>query len=290
MAAKDHYAALNIPQNASEKEIKTAYRQLALKYHPDHNPGDKQAESRFLAIREAYDLLSDLKTRTAYDLNYRPSPRPATAEPQATKPSKGKPTSSSSVKKGGNLRYNLYISLEEVLSGGERSIRYLRTNKGVKETLQVSVQIPKGAFHHQRLKVVGFGDTDGSSAGDLFVILHLHEHPIFLKNDINLRVNVPVTYLDLVLGSTIEIPTLTGIKKLKLKPESFDQLEYVFKGHGLPDPKNRYKGDLLIHCFIEHPKALNSQQRAQLQKLAGTWPHGEMMQQYQSYIQTKRGN
>lgn len=280
MAKKDYYKILNVDPKATQKAIKSAYRQMALKYHPDHNPGNKEALKQFNLVREAYDTLTDPNLKKQYDFEYSPS-----VEPEVTR----KPDRSSPKKNNKNLRYNLYITLEDVATGAERTIRYIRKNKNEKETVQLKVKIPKGAFHQQRLRLAQYGDTDGSVAGDLFVIIHLQNHPIFIRNGLNLRLNVPITYVDAALGNSIEIPTLTGTRKIKLKSCQFENINFNLKGFGLPDSKHNYKGDLDIHFFIEHPTRLNTADRDALQKAARTWPQGEMMQQYQSYLrQTKR--
>ncbi len=267
------------------KEIKSAYRQLALKYHPDHNPDNSEASERFAEIKEAYETLTTPELKKNYDSHYKPSPRPQPrAEPQPQTSSTGKTT------KGKNLRYNLFITLEDVVNGVDRTIRYIRNNKKEKETVQLKVRVPKGAFHFQRLKLSGYGDVTAEAIGDLFVIIHIQNHPIFLRNELNIRVNVPIRYIDAALGSQIEVPTLNGIRKLKLKVCEFEDLQHTLRGFGLPDPKGHYKGDLLVHCFIEHPKRLSTHERNSMEKSLRTWPEGEMMQQYQTYLKELKGS
>jgi curved DNA-binding protein len=285
LAKKDYYRILNIDAKASVKQIKSAYRQMALKYHPDHNPGNEDAAIQFAKIKEAYDTLTTPELRRNYDAQYSPSPPPrAKVEPQTSPVPEPRGNG-----RGKNLRYNLYITLEDVANGCERGIRYMRSNGGEKETLQIKVRVPQGAFHHQRLKLAGYGDVTPDGTGDLFVIVHLQNHPIFLRNELNLRVNVPIRYIDAALGSSIDIPTLSGVRKLKLKVCEFDDLEYVLRGFGLPDAKGGYKGDLVVHCFIEHPKRLSTHERQSMEKGLRTWPQGEMMQQYQVYLKEQKG-
>ena len=257
---------------------------MALKYHPDHNPGDLEALKQFTLVKEAYEVLTTATLKKNYDLNYKPQPQPvAKAEAPVSD------TGSSDKQLNRNLRYSLYITLEDVAKGCQRSIRYIRTNKGEAETVQLTVKVPAGAFHHQRLKLAGYGDTNGNTAGDLFVIIYLQSHPIFLKKGLDLRLNVPVSYIDIMLGSTIEVPTLTGIRKIKLKACQFEDINFTLKGHGLPDAKPHLRGDLNVYCFIEHPERLSAAEKNAMQNILRTWPHGEMMQQYQSYLnQLKR--
>ncbi len=290
MAKKDFYKILNIDHKATTKAVKTAYRQLALKYHPDHNPNNPKAVEMFTLIKEAYDILSDPDLRKKYDFSYTPSKPEPVVEPQRPRPSQTPSSSTTPPKKVKNLRYNLYITLEDVLNGCERSIRFIRKNQSENETVQLKVRVPKGAFNHQRLKLAGYGDVSKEGTGDLFVIIHLQEHPIFLKDDLNLRVNVPISYLDAMLGSQIEVPILTGIRKIKLKPCEFEDLNVVLQGFGLPDPKGQYKGELLVHFFIEHPKSLSTFEKNAAQKCQRTWPEGDMMRQYKSYLTQHKGS
>lgn len=287
MAKKDFYRLLNLDHTASLKQIKSAYRQLALKYHPDHNPNNMDAAQIFAAVREAYEILSNPDSKAQYDSTYQPQKKTSNEGPAVWETDNNKRSPQSS---GKNLRYNLYITLEDVLNGCERTIRYIRNNKGEKETVQLKVRVPKGAFNNQRLKLSQYGDVEKNGSGDLFVIVHLQNHPMFLKKDLDLRVNIPIRYVDIMLGSTIEVPTLNGVRKLKLKSCDFDELQFTWKGFGLPDHKANLKGDLHIHCFIEHPKKLSSTQRDAMQKLSKTWPEGEMMQQYQVYLKQLKGN
>lgn len=287
MAKKDYYKILNVDHKAPIKAIKTAYRQLALKYHPDHNPDNQQALEMFTLIKEAYEVVSDPDTRAKYDFSYTPTKTDPIVEHQAP-PQTSKSTSSP--KKVKNLRYNLFITLEDVLNGCDRSIRFIRKNNGENETIQLKVRVPKGAFNHQRLKLSGYGDKSQTETGDLFVIIQLQEHPIFLKNDLNLRVNVPIRYVDVLLGSQIEVPTLNGIRKIKLKPCEFDQLNVTLKGFGLPDPKDHFKGELLVHFFIENPRSLSTSEKNAMQKILRTWPEGDMVRQYKSYLTQHKGS
>lgn len=236
----------------------------------------------FNKVREAYELLIDSDLRKQYDFTYKPEKSAVSPEPPQSKTKTG-------TTKGKNLRYNLYIRLEDVANGCERSIRYIRNNNSEKETVQIKVAVPKGAFDKQRLKLSGYGDIDKQATGDLFVIIHLQEHPLFIRRDINLRVNVPIRYLDAVLGSTIEIPTLKGLRKLKLRGCEFDKMDYTLKGFGLPDPKGNYRGDLEVHCFIDNPSRLSQSERNSLQKIANSWPQPEMMKQYQDSIKSMKG-
>ena len=288
MADKNYYSILSIDPSATPKEVKSAYRQMALKYHPDHNPGDLKALRKFNLIRKAYETLGNPKSREIYDKNFKFS--------QKTFKSPVWESSASDFKTGKkaertkNLRYNLYISLEEAVKGCERNISYIRKNEGKKETVHLKVKVPRGAFHHQRLKISQYGNRSSQSRGDLFVIIHFQDHPLFIRKGLDLRVNVPVSYLDILLGKTLKIPTLLGLKKLTLKANDFQNLSFIWKGLGLSHSKSNSSGDLQIHCFIDHPENLSLKSKDALQKIQKIWPRGEMMQQYESYLEQFRND
>lgn len=272
MAKKDYYSILGIDQKATQKAIKTAYRQMALKYHPDHNPHNSTASHRFKLIREAYEVLIDATAKKHYDLSYTPPKPQEAAKPETTKKASSEPKK--------NLRYNVFITLEEVVNGCEKTIRYLRNVNGEKETIQLKVKIPKGAYNQQRLRVAEYG----ANTGDLFVVVHLQNHPIYQINGLDISLNVPISYLQAAQGSVIEVPTLSGVKKVKLRSCEFDNIRFTLNGLGLPDLNTGERGRLYVYCFIEHPKRLSSEQKNALQKALSSWPQGDMMQEYQSYL------
>ncbi len=284
MARKSYYTILNIDPSAGPKEIKSAYRQMALKYHPDHNPGDRQVLPQFNLVQKAYETLRVPELRKIYDETHK---NLKIKVPTVTTDS-GAESSGKSFNK--NLRYNLYITLEDVVRGCERRISYIRKNENRKETVQLKVKVPKGAFHCQRLKISEYGNRGDHVFGDLFVVVHLQDHPVFTRKGLDLKINVPISYLDVLLGQSLEIPTLFGLKKLRLKACDFGNLNFTWKGLGLPDFREQSRGNLQVNCFIEHPVNLSTKDKDALQKLQKSWPRGEMMQQYQSCLDRfKRG-
>ncbi|MCB0378497.1 MAG: J domain-containing protein [Bdellovibrionales bacterium] len=287
MAKPDFYFILGIDQKATANDIKRAYRQLALKYHPDHNPNNSKAEDRFKKILEAYETLSNPELRKQYDELYKPSPRPSQTGGDPPKPKAGASSSPRPPKK--HLRYNVFVTLEEITQGCEKTIRYMRDHNGEKETIQLKVKIPKGAQHQQRLRVNQFGGGHSQDKGDLIVVVHIQNHPVFQRDGLNISVNVPINYLQALTGAIIEVPTLEGVEKIRLRQCQFEDLRFSLDKKGLPDLKTSQRGKLDIFCFIEHPKKTTGLDKNALQKLLNSWPQGEMMQQYHEHIQQMKG-
>ena len=276
MAKKDYYSILEIDHTATQKAVKTAYRQMALKYHPDHNQHNSRAADRFKLIQEAYEILSNTSSRQTYDSTYAPTKTQEQNTRSTTK-------SNASVPKK-NLRYNVFITLEDIIKGCEKTIRYLRNVNGEKEATQLKVKIPKGAFNQQRLKVADYGTNNG----DLFVIIHIQNHQIYQTDGLDVSVNVPINYLQAAQGAIIEVPTLSGIRKIKLRSCEFNNINFTLNNLGLPDLKTGERGNFHIHCFIENPGRLNPEQKNTVQKVLSSWPQGDMMQEYQSYLNNVR--
>ncbi len=176
--AKDFYLVLGVNKAATQDEIKKAYRKLALKLHPDKNPGNKRAEDRFKEVTEAYDTLGDIKKRKAYDLFMSPQtsgPGPRTssrsgvrhetndpAEPQESFQETfndrfGDLFGSKGVRstRGADLKYNLLISLEEASLGTEKTISFVKKNGNKDETSKIAVMVPPGVRQGQRLRRPG---------------------------------------------------------------------------------------------------------------------------------------
>ena len=281
MADKDFYAILKIPPRASAKDIKAAYRKLALKYHPDHNPGNKSAENQFKKILEAYEYLSDPIRKQNYDAQFKPSRK------KAAKKKASKKATTSTAKKT-NLRYNVFVTLEEVLSGCQKSISYIRNVDGQKQPVKIKIDVPAGVTPSQRLRVSQYGDQSFGVRGDLYVIVHIQDHPIFRREGLNLSVDVPINYLQALLGEPVDVPTLEGIHRLRLRPHQFSRAEIPLKYKGLPDQKTGERGHIFVNCIIDHPSSLTIKQKKELQKLVNSWPMGEKMKQYQAYLQSIR--
>jgi curved DNA-binding protein len=300
----DYYDVLGVKKDNSDQEIKKAYRKLAMKYHPDRNKGDKEAEEKFKKISEAYAVLSDPEKRKQYDTfgesgfqqrysqedifrgfdlgdilkefglggmggGFRTSG--AQGSPfetfffQGGGPGAGR-TAQQPVK-GSDLTYELMVSLEEIVSGSDKTISLRRENK----TENVSVKIPKGMKAGQKLRLAGKGSPSpyGGPPGDLFLIIKEQPHPVFTREGSNLIVVQRIPFSKACLGSEINVKSLEG-KELKVKvPAGIQQQAKLrLKGHGLPTGKTGDRGDILVKIMVDIPKKLSGEQKKLIKELA----------------------
>lgn len=338
MAKRDYYEILGVSRDCNGEELKKAYRNLALRYHPDRNPGDKQAEERFKEANEAYSVLSDPQKREQYDRFGHAGPAGqgfggfgdygfGGVEDllneffgMGTIFGAGRERS----RRGADLRYNLTVTFEEAVSGTEKEIEIPRSascgecsgtgaRKGtrpercgacngrgqvtvqqgffsmsrtcsrcrgagevikehcpqcagtgtVTERHPLKIRIPPGVDNETRLKLRGEGEAGrrGGPPGDLYVVISVHEHPIFQRRGADLYCEVPITFAQAALGDRIEVPTLNGRKTLTIPPGTPVVHEFVMKGEGAPVLNSFRRGNLVLRVVVEVPKKLSKRQK-----------------------------
>jgi molecular chaperone DnaJ len=307
VAKKDPYSVLGVARTASEDDIKKAYRKLALKYHPDKNPGDKNAEDRFKEASEAYEVLRDPKRRQMYDqFGHTGGPSPFGGPGQNPFEGfsdfgagfggnrAGGPDSFQDVfsdffgdifsggaagprgakrgpkpQKGADLRYSLQISFEEAATGAEKTITFVRQRGTKEDTARLSITVPAGVKPGQRLKLRNEGDyPDGAiGPGDLYVIVNLAEHPLFRRKDNDLLMDLPITFVDAIIGATVEIPTLTGKASLTVPPGTHPGQIFRLKGKGFPEVGGYGSGDMLVRAVVDVPQDMTEDERRAVKSL-----------------------
>jgi curved DNA-binding protein len=295
MDYKDYYQILGVARSASADEIRSAYRKLALKYHPDRNPGDKQAEEKFKEMNEAYQVLSDPQKRTRYDQlgsaysNYQQEggrPEGFDWNQWYSSGGQGQQVNFDDLfggqggggfsdffsaifggmggMQGDNVRTRrapqyeqpVTISLQEAYQG---ATRLLETGGR-----RVQVKIPAGAKTGTKVRVAG-GAPDGS---DLYLKIAIQDDQRFERDGVDLYAPVIVDAFTAILGGEVEVPTMSGKVKLTIPAGTQPEQKIRIAGRGMPHLKNsQVKGDLYVQVKIRIPKNMSPEQQALLKKV-----------------------
>ncbi|MBI5545595.1 MAG: molecular chaperone DnaJ [Deltaproteobacteria bacterium] len=347
---RDYYEVLQVAKSASADEIKSAYRKAVFKFHPDKNPGDKDAEDKFKEASEAYAILSDTEKRARYDqyghagLGANPfegfggfgggfggSINDIFGDIFAEMFGGGRGRGRSAAQRGADLRFNLEIGFEEAAFGTEASVKIprpkrcdgcngsgsragtslkacptcggvgeLRFTQGffsiarpcshcngtgrvvtdpcptcrgagkVNAEATLTVKVPPGVDTGTRLRLTGEGEPgdNGTSPGDLYVVLHVREHPLFQREENDLLCEVPISFVDAALGSSVDVPTLEGKVKVKIPPGTQSGKVLRLKGKGIPDLNGYGRGDQHVRIVVETPCNLSKEQKRLLEEFA----------------------
>jgi curved DNA-binding protein len=284
---KDYYQVLGVSRNASDEEIKQAYRRLARKYHPDVNPGDPKAEARFKEINEAYQVLSDKEQRAKYDrfgsdfrryeqtgfggFNYESEDF---ADLFETLFGQRRTTGSGfSVKLDGqDVEQPVELTLEEAYNGTQRTLQFSNPN-GTPRT--ITVKIPAGIDTGKRVRVPGEGapGLNGGRRGDLYLVVTVKPHDRFERKGNDLYTTVPVSMYTLLLGGQTTIALLSGkTLTLTIPPQTQNGRVFRISGQGMPLMHSSHFGDLYVTVSAILPTNLSPQARKlveELQRLTG---------------------
>ena len=343
MSKRDYYEVLGVSRDASDREVKKAYKRLAMKHHPDRNEGNAESTEKFKELKEAYEVLSDPQKKSAYDQYGH-----AAFEQGRGGFGGGGGADFGDIfgdvfgdifgggggrrrgpQRGADLRYNMELTLEEAVKGVKKEIKiptwvhchtcdgsgakkgtYPETcgtchgsgqvqmrqgffavqqacpscggkgkiikepcgdcrGQGRKQTTKtLSVSIPAGVDTGDRIRLAGEGEAGetGASSGDLYVQVHVAEHPIFVREGSNLYCEVPISFTQAALGGEIEVPTLDGRVKLKIPEETQTGRMFRMRGKGVKSVRGGAVGDLLCKVVIETPVKLNAKQRELLEE------------------------
>ena len=359
MTKRDYYEILSIEREASDQQIKSAYRKLALRYHPDRNPGDAEAEEKFKEAAEAYAVLADREKRSLYD-RFGHAGVSGAAGASGFDPTVfadfgdifsglgdifgfgdifGARRRRGGPQRGSDLRYDLEISFEESFDGAETSIQIpreetcetcagsgaaagsrpetcttcrgsgqLRYQQGfltvarpcsncrgtgqviskpcpscrgagrIGRERKITVKIPAGIATGQRLRLYGEGEhgTAGGPPGDLYVVIHVQEHPFFHREGDDLYCELPVTYPLLALGGELRVPTVKDEDEVTVPAGTQPGARFKLRGKGMPSVSGRGRGDLYVIARVAVPKKLTRDQKHLLEELAKTMPQSAL--------------
>ncbi len=340
MGKQDYYEVLGVARQSSEDEIKKAYRKLALKFHPDRNPGDKEAEERFKEAAEAYEVLHDQQKRQIYDAYGHEGLRGTgfsgfsgfddifssfgdifqeffsfgfggqTRQRTASRP-------------GDDLIYSLTLSFEEAVFGTEKEVEIdslvgcskcggTGAEPGTRQTVcpacqgtgqvvqaqgffristscarcqgtgkvlvspcpecqgqgrirrrkMVQVRVPAGVDSGTRLRLRGEGESGyrGGMPGDLYVKIEVLQHPNLERDGDNLYCKISISFLQAILGDTVDVPTLEGGKPVQIAPGTQPGAVIRFPGEGVPKLRGFGRGDLFVEVEVKIPRQLTPRQ------------------------------
>ncbi|HLJ92602.1 MAG TPA: J domain-containing protein [Gemmataceae bacterium] len=298
--ARDYYETLGVKRDASDNEIKSAYRKLARQYHPDRNPGDKQAETKFKEVQEAYDVLSDKTKRAQYD-------RFGAAGPGAFRDFTGgaggpefqwgpgpggfqemDPRQAADLFRqffgggGGAVDMDTIFGQQGPRRGRSRGRRAQPTEEAEAEvtipfqtaavggnvSLQIdgrelSVKVPAGVEEGQALRLHG----QAPGGGDLRLRLHIHPHPFFRREGKDVILSVPLSVAEAILGTTVDVPTLDGARlSVKVPPGTSSGTRLRIRGRGIAG------GDQYIETKIVVPPAKDERSRQLMEEFARLHP------------------
>ncbi len=353
MAKRDYYEILGVTRNASQEEIKRAYRQLALKYHPDRNPGKREAEELFKEAAEAYSVLGDPSKRSTYDHFGLEGLRGegftgfhgfdasifedfedilgsffGLGDIFGTRSRRRRPHPP----KGRDLALELEVTLEEAAAGVEKEISLnraepcplcrgsgvqpgtrkascptcqgrgqLRYQQGfftisrtcsrcngsgevistpceecrgsgkIRQKKTLKIRIPAGIDNGNRLRLEGEGEPGDTESvrGDLYVVIRVAKHHFFEREGDDLLCDIPISFSQAALGSSLEIPQLDGdALKLSIPPGIQSGEVLKLKGRGIKDIQSNRRGDLYVKILVKTPVKLTNEQKEMLKKLA----------------------
>ena len=350
---RDYYEVLGVARAATEQEIKSAYRKLALQFHPDRNPNNPDAEEKFKEASEAYAVLADGEKRALYD-RFGHAGLGGGGAPgfDATVFQDfgdifgdffglgdifggGGTRRRSRTQRGADLREDMSLEFEEASFGTEAKVTVRRHEtceecrgsgaapgkapvtcrscsgrgqvryqqgffsiartcptcqgagsvvtdpclkcKGEGRVLRqrvVDAKIPAGVEDGTRIRFTGYGEggLHGGPAGDLYVVLHVKEHPFFEREGNDLHCVIPISFTQAALGAEISVPTLEGEHVLKVPDGTQSGTTLRIRGKGVPVLNGHGKGDLFVEVRVQTPGKLNKRQRELLQELEGMTP------------------
>lgn len=297
--AEDFYETLGVSRQATQDEIRTAYRQMARKHHPDLNPGDTKAKEKFQRVQEAFDVLNDTQKRELYDRygsayetvggggGPRPGPNPWAGAGGGPGGPQGfdvnlddlfgggadvggggfadlfrnfkQRNKRSAPTRGSNIEHAITVPFATAVLGGEAEIS-LRDETGQTESLRV--KIPAGIAPGKKIRLRGKGEPSrtGGPAGDILIRVNVAPHPHYRRQGNRLDVRVPITLAEAMGGGKIDVPTPHGTIALTVPPGTSSGSKLRAKGQGVK-PANGDPGDLFAEVQIILPKNMDEADR-----------------------------
>lgn len=282
---KDPYAVLGVPRNATQDQIKKAYRDLARKHHPDMNQGDKRSEEKFKEIQHAYEILSDPEKKKNYDMfgttgfggqnpgggSYRQHSRGFPGIDEIFKDifSQGGGSYGTGGARGGfgdifdfggtrqqprkpkNIQHAVTLDFKTAVKGGEKEL-LIKSPQG--ETKKITVKIPAGVKTGSKVRLPGKGEQLNSMAGDLILEIKVLSHPVFRRENDDIYIDLPLTVYEAALGTPIDVPTIESPVKLTIPSGIGSGTKMRLREKGVKNPKTGKRGDQFVVIQIAMPQ------------------------------------
>ncbi len=300
MAKRDYYEVLGVSKNASDDEIKKAYRKLAIKYHPDKNPGDKEAEAKFKEINEAHDVLSDKQKRARYDQfghagvggaggfdsaggfsgnpfgNFNYGGQTFSFDFGSGGPFDdilgslfGFGAGARRPRKGADLQTNVSLSFEEAVFGTTKEVSVNGED--------IKVKIPAGIDDGMSIRLRGKGGPapeGGTEPGDLYVKIRVKPHKHLTREGAIILSEEKIDMVDAALGCEIDVETVDGTITMKVPAGTQSGTPFKLSGHGVPFRADGDRGPHIVTVIVETPKNLSRKQKELLEEFRGAKKRG----------------
>ena len=304
MAKRDYYDVLGVARDATDAQVKSAYRKLARKYHPDVSKAADAAD-KFKEATEAYEVLSDSKKRGMYDQFGHAGPGAGFGGPGGARGwpggqgvevnfedlfgSGGSGFSGMGLddimaalgggarghrrpaprRTGADLESHLPVAFMQAVQGTTTTIRVNRAGqRGGHNTETIDVKIPAGVREGSKVRVRGKGEQGLGGNGDLYIIVHVGKHPYFRREGDDIYVDLPVRISEAALGGAVDVPTIDGMTTVKIPAGTSSGKRLRLKGKGVkPTEDRKQRGDQYVVIRIVPPPDISPQGRELLQKL-----------------------
>ena len=298
MSKRDYYEILGVSKNASDDEIKKAYRKLAVKYHPDKNPGNKEAEEKFKEINEAHDVLSDKQKRARYDQFGHAGVGGAGSNPFGAG---GNPFGGGfdfngqtfnfdfdgggafddilgslfgfggarRPRRGADYQTTVTLTFEEAIFGTTKSVSVNGSN--------LKVKIPAGIDDGMSVRIRGKGGPAPEGAtekGDLYVRVRVKPHKNLTREGAIILSEEKISMVDAALGCEIDVETVDGTVTMKVPAGTQSGTPFKLSGHGVPFRSDGDRGPHIVTVIVETPKNLSKKQKELLEEFRGAKKRG----------------
>ena len=299
MSKRDYYEVLGVSKSSSKKEIKKAYKKLAMKYHPDKNPDDARAEESFKEVKEAYEILTNVEKRQEYDrFGHAAFDNSGSGQRQQHSAqggfedmfgsgfrqqnqgfggggfggfedifSQARGGGRARPRKGQDLEFNLTVDFVDAVKGTDKIVELPMNGQQKK----INVKIPAGIKDGEKIRFSGKGglSANGGPAGDLLIVIKTRPHPVLKREENNLICTSHIDMVTAALGGEVEVNVFDNKFKLKMPAGTQSGRKFKISGRGVTDRKG-VTGDLLVSIHVNTPTQLTDQQKELLEQFKAT--------------------